>query len=888
MRARKQTQEGRWRRLGLAACPARRSVRHGQLRIAAFRARRFLTVMVVVVTGTVSVAPSALAYWSSTGAGSATGTAGTLPPPTAVAGSESGSVTVTWTAPTPPAGVLSGYTVTRFAGVTPSNACGTDPASSATFIPDGTFTCNDVSVAAGTYTYTVTAVWRTWTAQSVASSTVTVTRPLIWFGDGQYGQGGIANFAAEQSPGQESTSATSWTALDAGGSHTCGIRTGGTLWCWGLNANGQLGIGSTIQRADPTQVTGTTWATVAVGGSHTCATKTNGTLWCWGLNTSGQLGDTTLVQKTSPVQVGVATTWTSVSAGGSHTCAIQSSGGNNTLWCWGLNANGQVGNGGVVTPQSTPVQAGAATTWSSVSAGTSYTCGTQTGGTNNTLWCWGLNTNGQIGDNTVVQKTSPTQIGVLTTWTIVSAGGAHTCGRKSDSSLWCWGLNANGQLGDATVAQKQVPTQIAGTTWTSVSAGGSHTCATKTSGGTTLWCWGWNTTGQLGDATVVQKTSPVQVGLLTTWGAVAAGGTHTCALQAAGTLWCWGNGYNGQLGNGAPHETNIALQVGANLTWATAAIGVGHTCAIRTDHTMWCVGYNANGELGQGDLTARSVPVQVAGTTWNTVAAGGESTCATTTDFKLWCWGENTYGEIGMGGVVTPQKSPVQVIVTGAAWNSVAAGAQHACATTTGGALYCWGNNTYGQVGNGGVVTPQSTPVQVAGTTWRSVAAGLYHTCATTTASALYCWGQNTAGQIGNGGVVSPQSTPVQIAGTTWGTVSTGQGQTCATKIASGNTTLWCWGFNTTGQVGNGGVVSPQTSPVQISVGVNNWSSVAAGYEDTCATRADSTLWCWGGNSFGQLGLGDKVQRTSPTQVPGLTVSSVILGSQSFGTLAIS
>ena len=336
--------------------------------------------------------------------------------------------------------------------------------------------------------------------------------------------------------------------ISAGESHSVGIMENGTLWAWGSNSSGQLGDGTTTQRTRPVQVgTDGDWASVSAGRLHTVAIRTDGSLWAWGNNSSGRLGDGTTTQRTRPVQVGAADGWASVSAGFSRTVAIRTDG---TLWAWGNNSNGELGDGTTMHRPS-PVQIGTDGDWASVSAGTSYMVAIRTDGT---LWAWGNNQMGQLGDGTQIsRRTSPIQVGTANDWASVSAGTSHTVAIRTDGSLWAWGRNHNGQLGDGTTFSRRSPVQI-GTAndWASVSAGGAHTVAIRTDG--TLWAWGWNGNGQLGDGTGGyrdnRRASPVQIGTANDWASVSANGSHTVAIRADGTLWAWGNNGNGQLGDG--------------------------------------------------------------------------------------------------------------------------------------------------------------------------------------------------------------------------------------------------------------------------------------------------------------------------------------------------
>lgn len=329
-------------------------------------------------------------------------------------------------------------------------------------------------------------------------------------------------------------------AVAAGGQHSCRVRGDGSLWCWGSNSFGQLGVGRQgAGTAKPEQVASVTpWAQVAAGGHDTCGIKVNRNLWCWGLNHRGQLGDGTTESRTSPVRVAPRRVWAQVDVGWFHTCAIRT---DTSLWCWGDNSAGQLGVGshanhgtGVRVP---------GTGWAQVSVQGWNTCATRVDGS---LWCWGRNLFGQLGNKTWRDSTTPARVGRGVGWRQVDVSWTHACAVTSGDRARCWGRNDGGQLGDGTRASSNEPRVVAGqhaVAQVAVSEGSS--CAVDLDG--RLWCWGSNTYAQLGDgAPTVNPTPRERAGSYAT---LSGGWLHLCATTATAGLACWGNNENGQLGS---------------------------------------------------------------------------------------------------------------------------------------------------------------------------------------------------------------------------------------------------------------------------------------------------------------------------------------------------
>ena len=341
-----------------------------------------------------------------------------------------------------------------------------------------------------------------------------------------------------------------------------------TIWMWGGNfSGGQLGDNSTVNKSSPVSIVGgfCDWSQVSAGRRSTAAVRTNGTAWAWGLNNQGGLGDNTTTNRSSPVSViGGYTDWCQVSSGNYFTLGLRT---NSTLWAWGNNQNGQLGDNTDVSRSSPVSVVGGFTDWCQVAAPVGGTQAVSAVRTNGTLWSWGYNTHGQLGDNTTVAKSSPVSVvGGFTDWCRVSRG-YHTIALRQNGTIWAWGYNNKGQLGDNTTVNKSSPVSVIGgfTDWCQLSAGSKHSLGVRTNG--TAWAWGYNNNGQLGDNTTTNTSSPVSViGGFTDWCQVSGAYQASFGLRTNGTAWAWGRNTYGTLGDNTVSGKSSPVSIAGGFT----------------------------------------------------------------------------------------------------------------------------------------------------------------------------------------------------------------------------------------------------------------------------------------------------------------------------------
>ena len=810
-------------------------------------------------------------------------------------------------------------------------------------------------------------------------------------------------------------------SIAAGESHTCAILDDASLKCWGDNSNGQLGDGTVFDSTIPVDVNlgSDVPVTISAGSSHTCVVIATADLKCWGDNSEGQLGDGTNTDSSSPISVNLgADKVLAIASGYSHTCAILNS---PTLKCWGDNSEGQLGDS-TNDDRNSPTTIGLDGNPVAISTGSQHTCSILA---DTTLKCWGDNSEGQLGDGSNTDSNAP--LSIISAATSISLGDLHTCALFSSHTIKCWGDNSYSQLGDGSNNDQLSPNDIlfsAGRFPITVASGGHYTCSSMNND--LLKCWGgesldaisigaspsdlpiprWSFVnsaerdfdadstlnifdthvptdgdgdgfpassdsddnnpaiaatcmiGQYGRYSCQQATvgfyvdvpgslikipaspgnyvdingaisqSPCSIGTfqklsgmdkcdyanpgyyVNSGGSSAqiacsggtynpdtgsitpadcigadpgfnvpvmvdiiAGNTHSCAILDDGSVRCWGANNYGQLGDGT--RIDRATPTVANIPLGRSAVsistGAGHTCVIFDDSSLRCWGDNAYGQLGDGTKIERTLPTTVNlgnGKMALSVSLGQTHTCAILDDYSVKCWGGNSNGQLG-DGTSSDRTNPVLISLGDErSAVSISSGSYHTCAILDNESISCWGDNWHGQIGDGSnarSLSPQEISMDSPYST-RLLDSGPFHTCAIMINNSLYCWGFNSGGQLGNGDF-SSSNTPllVPISPTQVPSVmGSGFHHTC---LLLDDGEIVCWGDNARGQLGDG---TSTSSVVPISVDLPNGRSalsLSVGQRHSCAILDDATLYCWGINSDGQLGDGGFSDILTPVNI---------------------
>ncbi len=632
-------------------------------------------------------------------------------------------------------------------------------------------------------------------------------------------------------------------------------------------------------------------------------TKKAGRIFGWGADGSGRLGNGADNAAHSPSPSASNSSFVQTEASDTAGCGLHQDG---TVWCWGADTYGVIGNGPLVTAvQQVPVKVDNLTNIVKISVATEHACALKKDGT---LWCWGTNTSGGLGNGTTTLQESPVRAAAaFNDFIDVSVGATvalgYSCGVRRNGEAWCWGEGSNGQLGNGATADSSVPVKVSTiSNFVSISANksGSNVCGiTKDGRG---YCWGTQANGQFGNGvTAGTSSSPTQISNLTDLVKISTYGSTACALRGIGEIWCTGRDNVGQLGNGLPlTNVNVYGQVPGFSDWIDVSVGLTSACGVRKNGEAWCWGSDSSYQLGNGDVVTadQPSPVRVLGSNFiqisvgeasvltlvdetvnaappiniyqGKIASSSQHACMIQDDGTMWCWGQDLFGQLGNGPALTAnQESPTRVSDPGP-WIQVGAGTQNTCGLKADGTLWCWGGDGYGELGNGAGGS-SDVPVLAGSSTdrWTKISIGNYTGCGIKTDGTAWCWGSGGNGELGNGATGSNQPSPVQVlGGGTWTDISTSWPITCGVKSDGSG---WCWGSDSNGKLGNGGVLTAdQSSPSAVDE-PGPWRQISAGSGSgpTCGIKVNGSLWCWGNDGNGQIGNGADTtnDRVSPTLV---------------------
>ncbi len=719
----------------------------------------------------------------------------------------------------------------------------------------------------------------------------------VWsWGDNQYGQAGVPGSVEYHAPVQVVGTGgvgflTDIAAVDVGFNYTLALKNDGTVWAWGDNSYGQLGIDSTQAYDYPVQVknsSGTGFLSgvkaIACGSSHALALLNDGTVFAWGRNDRHQINATAGDKSSLPVQYPGLSDIVAVAAGLSFNLVLADDG---RVWAWGSNYSGELGDGttggysGIAAVVKSADGAGSLQGITSIGAGGTHSLAV---GQDGSGWAWGFGTQGQLGDDSFSDTSLPVRVkgtggvGFLGDISLMTGGYNHSLALLSDGTVYAWGENGyQGLLGDGTSDSSGVPVQVldvgSGDPMTDVTAIGSsqyHNLALKKNG--KIAAWGGNYYGQLGDGRAGKRILPYMVEGLQNMTAVSGGRSHSLALKDDGTVWVWGRNYYGQLSDGTTEDNSSPQKISGLSNVEAISAGDHFNLALKEDGTVWAWGRNEHGQLtiAPPDTDPHTTPVQVKSnpTTFLTgvkaVAAGGTHALALLTqDSAVKAWGNNLDGQLGITFTYANSSYPIFVApppggslkLSGV--YKIAAGGAHSLAINTNlDRLWTWGDDGGGQLADGLPLDDKYEPVVAIALTGddylSDVSGGSDHTLVRTNADRPSVSGDNYWGQLGDG-TKDDRSDEYQLSSPTY-TSKVAAGEKHSLALTRDTGSVWAWGSNGSGQLGDG-TKTEKLSP-NLVPDISNITQIAAGGSHSLALMDDGTVWTWGSNEYGQIGDG--------------------------------
>jgi YD repeat-containing protein len=659
-------------------------------------------------------------------------------------------------------------------------------------------------------------------------------------GENSYGQWGDGTLGGSRPHALPVPGITTAVAIASGAYHCMALLADGTVRTWGYNAYGALGDGTTTNQPTPVSPVGLSGVTgIAAGWYHSIAIGAGGTVQAWGSNGNGQLGNGTTADAHVPTAVPGMANVVHASGGQYHTAVVHADG---TMHAWGYNGFGQLGDG-TTTSSLTPVVVVGVTGAVRTAVGTNHSLAVLGDGT---VRAWGHNVSGQLGDGTTTDSLTAVTVSGINTATHPAVGDYFSMVRLSDGTVATWGDNTWGHLGNGTTTPPYSTTAgvipgLAGIQSVSAQYVMSHAVGLTGS----VVGWGYDVYYALGEGGGNRRLAPALLAGLDAAKQVSLGEAHSLALREDGALFGWGSNSYGQLGDGTTDWSLLPRLIRDVPLLSEVSAGGYHSVLLDTTGRVLTTGYNGHGQLGLGTTADSLVPVVVPGiTTATSVTASYTSTYAVLADGSVRSWGNNSSGQLGNGSVGGASTSPTSVVGLTTAVR-VAAGPTHALALLSDGTVVAWGDNSYGQFGDG-TYTSSAAPVPVPGLSGVvSIAAGHYHSLAILSDGTARAWGYNANGQLGDGSTTW-STTPVAVSGLT------GAVKAAAAYVSSyavlGDGTVRAWGYNGYGNLGDGSTTDRHT-PVAVagltmvtSLGPGTWTAAAVSlWRETTLTVADRT-----------------------------------------------